>query len=95
MFSSLISLIFFSQILDDSSESGGRGIHVAVLNQASGAVMALRLFDTYSPHEDEALSAFLNLVSAGRLGEFRVPIALDCQMCNSTTEMSYKMWDQG
>lgn len=57
---------------EEQQQQAARGIHVLVLSQFDGSVMAKRVFDTYSPGQDEELCHFVNMVRDGRVLVFAV-----------------------
>lgn len=61
-----------SSNLDDLELIEARGIHVIVLNEFHGFVMSKRVFDTYSPQQDEELCLYLNMIRDGRILIFAV-----------------------
>ncbi|XP_065655773.1 protein O-linked-mannose beta-1,2-N-acetylglucosaminyltransferase 1 isoform X1 [Hydra vulgaris] len=60
--------VYENAIEGDSS----RGMHIVVLNEVTGVIMASRVFDTYVPKEDEAMILFLNLLQEGRIVVFMI-----------------------
>jgi len=66
-------LFIYFQVIDDSDPLNNRGMHVVVLNQHTGMVMAQRVFDTYM--DDEPLISFLHRVSSGRIMIFAVKVS--------------------
>lgn len=59
-------------LIQDEEFEKNRGIHIAVLNQATGSVMSKNIFDTYSQHEDEAMLTYLKKISDGRIIVFAI-----------------------
>ncbi|CAI8053573.1 Protein O-linked-mannose beta-1,2-N-acetylglucosaminyltransferase 1 [Geodia barretti] len=59
-------------IVYSSSSKDQRGMHVAILNQATGALMAARVFDTYIPGAADTLVTFINSISDERIMCFAI-----------------------
>lgn len=62
-------------MIDDNGPSSSRGLHIVVLNQHTGMVMAQRVFDTYM--DDEPLIRFLHSVSNGRIMIFAIEVSIN------------------
>ena len=51
----------------ESSSSSDRGVHMVILNQVTGAVMARRVFDTYLDLQEKEMVKFMQNVMDGRI----------------------------
>lgn len=59
-------------VYQDDDFDVNRGIHLLVLNQATGKVMAKQVFDTYSSGEDQAMLDFIYRISKNRILVFTI-----------------------
>ena len=70
------------RIYEDAVEGGNsRGLHVVVLNQHTGSVMATRIFDTYAELLDEEIILFLKILQQGRIIIFMLKVGACLVVC--------------
>lgn len=79
-------------VLDESaSPPSGRGLHVLVLSQHSGRLMARRVFDTYTNHEDEQLQLFLGMLRPGRLLVFAIKDEASFKLHSAARQLLHRL----
>ncbi|XP_078317991.1 protein O-linked-mannose beta-1,2-N-acetylglucosaminyltransferase 1-like [Crassostrea virginica] len=59
-------------VYQDDDFDVNRGIHLLVLNQATGGLMAKQVFDTYSAGEDQSMLNFVDRISQNRILIFSI-----------------------
>lgn len=63
------------RIYENAAEGpSARGMHIVVLNQHTGDVMATRIYDTYGGLCDDEILLFLNVLQEGRIVIFLIKV---------------------
>ena len=62
--------VYENAIEGDSS----RGLHIIVLSQHTGDIMAKRIYDTYAPLSDDEIMLFLKNLQEGRIVIFLIKV---------------------
>ena len=63
------------RVYENAVEGGSsRGMHIIVLNQHTGNVMATRIFDTYAELFDDEILLFLKILQEGRIVIFLIKV---------------------
>ena len=70
------------RVYEDAIEGGSsRGLHIIVLSQHTGDIMAKRIFDTYAQLLDDEILLFLKILQEGRIVIFLVKVLKSISFC--------------